>query len=275
MTPTYSQLVAARTDAPKSFTFHLSESASFTVRTLLRDGEPWFVAADVCAALDIQNATQAVARLDDEDRAMLNIAPQGETNAVNESGLYSLILGSRKPEAKPFKRWVTSEVLPEIRKTGGYARNTPVALPNFADPVAAARAWADATESKLKAETALALAAPKVEFVDRYVTAPTSSMGIREVVKLLKTNGHTVNEHSFTEWLVSSGYMYRKQSSRPDKTGKLTPAAQHEKAGRFETKTGQGTNGHTVPVYKFTGKGVSWIVGEWAKHQVRDADLFA
>ena len=275
MTPTYSQLVAARTDAPKSFTFHLSESASFTVRTLLRDGEPWFVAADVCAALDIQNATQAVARLDDEDRAMLNIAPQGETNAVNESGLYSLILGSRKPEAKPFKRWVTSEVLPEIRKTGGYARNTPVALPNFADPVAAARAWADATESKLKAETALALAAPKVEFVDRYVTAPTSSMGIREVVKLLKTNGHTVNEHSFTEWLVSSGYMYRKQSSRPDKAGKLTPAAQHEKAGRFETKTGQGTNGHTVPVYKFTGKGVSWIVGEWAKHQVRDADLFA
>lgn len=275
MIPTYSQLVAARTDAPKSFTFHLSESASFTVRTLLRDGEPWFVAADVCAALDIQNATQAVARLDDEDRAMLNIAPQGETNAVNESGLYSLILGSRKPEAKPFKRWVTSEVLPEIRKTGGYARNTPVALPNFADPVAAARAWADATESKLKAETALALAAPKVEFVDRYVSAPTSSMGIREVVKLLKTNGHTVNEHSFTEWLVSSGYMYRKQSSRPDKTGKLTPAAQHEKAGRFETKTGQGTNGHTVPVYKFTGKGVSWIVGEWAKHQVRDADLFA
>lgn len=148
------------------------------------------------------------------------------------------------------------------------ARNTPVALPDFADPVAAARAWADATESKFKAEAALALAAPKVEFVDRYVSAPTSSMGIREVVKLLKTNGHTVNEHSFTEWLVSSGYMYRKQSSRPDKTGKLTPAAQHEKAGRFETKTGQGANGHTVPVYKFTGKGVSWIVGEWAKHQI-------
>lgn len=143
------------------------------------------------------------------------------------------------------------------------------ALPNFSDPVAAARAWADATEQKIKAEAALALAAPKAEFVDRYVSAPSSSMGIREVVKLLKTNGHTVNEHSFTAWLVSSGYMYRKPSSRPDKPGKLTPAAQHEKAGRFETKTGQGANGHTVPVYKFTGKGVSWIVGEWAKHQIR------
>ena len=281
MIPTYSQLVAARTDAPKSFTFHLSDSASFTVRAMLRDGEPWFVAADVCAALELGNVSAALSRLDDDERTLISIegihAGPGNpaVNLINESGLYSLVLGSRKPEAKRFKKWVTSEVLPAIRKTGGYARNTPVALPDFSDPVAAARAWADATESKREAEAALALAAPKVEFVDRYVSAPTSSMGIREVVKLLKTNGHTVNEHSFTEWLVSSGYMYRKQSSRPDKTGKLTPAAQHEKAGRFETKTGQGTNGHTVPVYKFTGKGVSWIVGEWAKHQVRDADLFA
>lgn len=148
MIPTYSQLVAARTDAPKSFTFHLSESASFKVRTLLRDGEPWFVAADVCAALDIQNATQAVARLDDEDRAMLNIAPQGETNAVNESGLYSLILGSRKPEAKPFKRWVTSEVLPEIRKTGGYQQPAPVELSRME----ILRLAMDAEEAKIRAE---------------------------------------------------------------------------------------------------------------------------
>ena len=262
MIPTYSQLVAARTDAPKSFTFHLSESASFTVRTLLRDGEPWFVAADVCAALDIQNATQAVARLDDEDRAMLNIAPQGETNAVNESGLYSLILGSRKPEAKPFKRWVTSEVLPEIRKTGGYARNTPVALPNFADPVAAARAWADATESKLKAETALALAAPKVEFVDRYVTADTGAKGFRQVCKLLKAN-----EARFREFLAEERIMYRLN-------GDLVAYQPHIDAGRFECKTG-GANGHAFSRCLFTPKGVEWVAGEWAKRQVRDTDLFA
>ena len=262
MTPTYSQLVAARTDAPKSFTFHLSESASFTVRTLLRDGEPWFVAADVCAALDIQNATQAVARLDDEDRAMLNIAPQGETNAVNESGLYSLILGSRKPEAKPFKRWVTSEVLPEIRKTGGYARNTPVALPNFADPVAAARAWADATESKLKAETALALAAPKVEFVDRYVTADTGAKGFRQVCKLLKAN-----EARFREFLAEERIMYRLN-------GDLVAYQPHIDAGRFECKTGE-ANGHAFSRCLFTPKGVEWVAGEWAKRQVRDTDLFA
>lgn len=283
MIPTYSQLVAARTaDTVSTFTFHLSDSASFTVRAMLRDGEPWFVAADVCAALDLGNTTRALERLDADEQALSSI--QGisrgndAVNLINESGLYSLVLGSRKPEAKRFRRWVTGEVLPAIRKTGGYSAQPvkpAVQLPDFTDPAEAAIAWAAEYRGKREAEAALALAAPKVEFVDRYVSAPTSSMGIREVVKLLKTNGHTVNEHSFTEWLVSSGYMYRKQSSRPDKTGKLTPAAQHEKAGRFETKTGQGTNGHTVPVYKFTGKGVSWIVGEWAKHQVRDADLFA
>lgn len=262
MIPTYSQLVAARTDTPKSFTFHLSDSASFTVRTLLRDGEPWFVAADVCAALDIQNATQAVARLDDEDRAMLNIAPQGETNAVNESGLYSLILGSRKPEAKPFKKWVTSEVLPAIRKTGGYASNTTVALPDFADPVAAARAWADATESKIKAETALALAAPKVEFVDRYVTADTGAKGFRQVCKLLKAN-----EARFREFLAEEKIMYRLQ-------GDLVAYQNHIDAGRFECKTGE-ANGHAFSRCLFTPKGVEWIAGEWAKRQVRDTDLFA
>ncbi|WP_051305075.1 BRO family protein [Chitinilyticum litopenaei] len=83
-------------------------------------GELWFVAADVCAAIEIQNVTQAVARLDEDERSMFNIGRQGDAIHVNESGLYSLILGSRKAEAKKFKRWVTSEVLPTIRKTGKY-----------------------------------------------------------------------------------------------------------------------------------------------------------
>ena len=98
------------------------------LRVIMRDGDPWFVAADVCAALAVQNATQAVARLDDDERAMFNIAPQGSTNVINESGLYSLIMGSRKPEAKKFKKWVTSEVLPAIRRTGRYEAPAPVVV---------------------------------------------------------------------------------------------------------------------------------------------------
>ena len=96
-------------------------------RYIKRDEEIWFVAVDVCRALDIQNTTQAVAKLDDDERAILNIGRSdihgggGETNFVNEFGLYNLILSSRKPEAKKFKRWVTHEVLPSIRKTGSYS----------------------------------------------------------------------------------------------------------------------------------------------------------
>ena len=78
------------------------------------------MAADVCRVLEIQNATQALNRLDEDERAMLNIGRQGETNIVNEPGLYTLVLGSRKPEAKTFKRWITHEVIPSIRKTGRY-----------------------------------------------------------------------------------------------------------------------------------------------------------
>ena len=98
------------------------ENSQFgSIRTVTQNGEPWFVAKDVCEVLEIQNVTQALDRLDDDERSMLNIGRQGEVNVVNEPGLYTLILGSRKPEAKAFKRWVTHDILPAIRKTGRYA----------------------------------------------------------------------------------------------------------------------------------------------------------
>lgn len=90
------------------------------VRTVTINSEPWFVAKDVCTVLEIQNPTQAVERLDNDERAMFNIGRQGETNIISESGLYSLTLSSKKPQAKPFKRWVTHEVIPAIRKHGAY-----------------------------------------------------------------------------------------------------------------------------------------------------------
>ncbi|WP_212668433.1 BRO-N domain-containing protein [Belliella buryatensis] len=84
------------------------------------NNEPWFVAKDVCDALEIKNPSQALNRLDVDERAMFNIGRQGNTNIVNEYGLYTLILWSKKPEAKVFKRWVTHDVLKSIRKTGAY-----------------------------------------------------------------------------------------------------------------------------------------------------------
>ncbi|MBE5087566.1 phage antirepressor KilAC domain-containing protein [Bacillus thuringiensis] len=90
------------------------------VRTVVKDEDVWFVAKDVCEVLEIKNTTQAMQKLDPEERTMFNIGRQGETNIINESGLYSLIMTSRKPQAKAFKKWVTSEVLPSIRKHGAY-----------------------------------------------------------------------------------------------------------------------------------------------------------
>src|SRR5690554_2870682 len=90
------------------------------LRIVEKDNEVWFVAKDVCDILDIKNTTQAVSKLDEDERSMLNIGRQGMTNVVNEFGLYNLVLTSRKPTARRFKRWVTHEVIPSIRKHGAY-----------------------------------------------------------------------------------------------------------------------------------------------------------
>lgn len=97
------------------------------IRTLMINDEPWFVAVDVCKALDIDDTSKAVARLDEDEGTRIEIPhPQNKdktltVNAINEAGLYTLVLGSRKPEAKSFKRWITHEVIPSIRKTGSYS----------------------------------------------------------------------------------------------------------------------------------------------------------
>lgn len=91
------------------------------IRTITKDNEPWFVASDICRSLDLSNPTMAMQRIDDDEKAKFNLGLSGgETNCVNEYGLYSLVLASRKREAKDFKRWITHEVLPSIRKNGGY-----------------------------------------------------------------------------------------------------------------------------------------------------------
>lgn len=107
--------------ATESFSFE-----NFPVRAINRNGEIWFVAADVCAVLDIKNPSDAIKALDDDEYTSFNLGYSGirgnpNVNIINESGLYALILRSRKPEAKRFRKWVTSEVLPAIRKTGSYS----------------------------------------------------------------------------------------------------------------------------------------------------------
>lgn len=120
----------------------------------------------------------------------------------------------------------------------------------------------ESEQARIKAEEALALAAPKAEFVDRYVQPGTGSMGVREVCKVL---GAKLNE--FTDFLLKRGLMYRTTPKSP-----LTPRAEHMHNGRFEAKTGTAEHGetsHAFVHYKFTPKGVEWIAGLWGQHQVR------
>ena len=99
-----------------------------SVRVVMHNGEPWFVAKDVCDCLDLTNTAQTISYLDDDEKGVTtNYTPGGkqEMSMISEAGLYSLILRSRKPEAKAFKRWVTHDILPSIRKTGGYGMDLP------------------------------------------------------------------------------------------------------------------------------------------------------
>ena len=226
----------------------------FAVRTIQIDGEPWFVAADVCDSLTV--ATEQTRRLDEDEKGLRTVQTLGgpqDMLIINESGLYSLILTSRKPEAKRFKKWVTSEVLPSIRKTGSYSVQAP-AVPQSLS--AALRLAADQAEQIEAQQAQLALAAPKVAFVERYVEA-TGLKGFREVCKLLKAN-----EARFREFVTEKKILY--------KLGGAWAAYQpHLDAGRFEVRTGVAESEHVFYATKFTAKGVDWIAGEWAKHQLR------
>ena len=91
------------------------------IRVIEKDGEPWFVAADVCAVLGLTNTTKSLQGLEEDERSNFRLGRQGEANIINEPGLYRLLMRSDKPEAKAFQRWVTHDVLPQIRKTGLYS----------------------------------------------------------------------------------------------------------------------------------------------------------
>ncbi|MCI5563835.1 MAG: phage antirepressor KilAC domain-containing protein [Intestinimonas massiliensis] len=202
----------------------------FEVRATMKDGEPLFVAADVCKALDIQNHIDALKRLDEDEKSGVDLTdPHGRiqtTNCVTESGLYTLVLGSRKPEAKQFKRWITHEVIPSIRKTGGYIAGQ--SQMTDSELMAAALLLAnrqikerDARISALSVQNAIM--APKADYFDELVERNTLT-NFRETAKELG-----VPPKKFVEFLLVRKYLYR------DKKGKLLPY-EDKNNGLFEVK---------------------------------------
>ena len=173
------------------------------VRVVERDSEPWFVAADICRALDIGNPSQAILRLDDDEKVTLttNEGHSGRSggaqmlNIVSEAGLYSLILKSRKPEAKIFKRWITHEVIPSVRKHGAYI--TPDKIEEILiNPDTIIRLCTDLKEERAKRaalEVKVETDAPKVLFAGAVETSQDSCL-VGQLAKMIRQNGCEIGQ---------------------------------------------------------------------------------
>ena len=185
---------------------------SVEVRTIQKDGEPWFVLRDVCNVLGLGTPARVAERLDTDEVSQTHITDsmgrqQGMT-IINESGLYNVILRSDKPEAKPFRKWVTSEVLPTIRRHGMYA--TPDTVEKMlADPdttiklletIKQERSARMALEAKAEADK------PKVLFADA-VSASHTSILVGDLAKLLRQNGVDIGQNRLFSFLREKGYL--------------------------------------------------------------------
>lgn len=200
------------------------------IRTAVIDGEPWFVAVDVCRALEIVNSRDALTRIDEDEKGVvLTDTPGGkqEVTTVNEPGLYSLVLGSRKPEAKVFKRWITHEVIPSIRKNGGYIAGQET----MSDVELMARALIVAQnviEEKNRQISGLTeenlLMKPKAEYFDDLVDRKLLT-NFRDTAKEFH-----LGQKRFIAFLTDNGYAYR------DAKGRILPHQKHVDAGLFELK---------------------------------------
>lgn len=164
------------------------------VRTVTINGEPCFVAADVTSILGLTNTTVALSRLDDDERSKFNLGRQGEANVVNEYGLYELIIASRKPEAHEFKRWITHDVLPTIRKHGAYM--TPAKIEEvLTDPdtiIQLATQLKQEREGRLIAEQKVNELTPKATYYDK-VLSDKSLVTITQIAKDYGMSGRAMN----------------------------------------------------------------------------------
>ena len=251
------------------------------VRTIIQNGEPWFVAKDVCEILDIRNLGDAISSLDNDEKSSINpnigITDVGNASAdssvfpemqhggrplsiISESGLYALIFKSRKPQAQAFRKWVTSEVLPEIRKTGGYIATSPEDTPEMI----MARAILIANDKIQKQQAQIEEMKPKALFANAVVASHTSIL-VGELAKLLKQNGVKIGQNRLFAILRQEGWLIKRGCS------KNMPSQRSMEQSLFEIqeRTISSANGsiHIIRTPKVTGKGQYFFVNLFLKKQ--------
>lgn len=235
------------------------------IRTAGTTDNPLFCLVDVCNALKLDSG-QVMKRLSD---GVVTIHPTPDslgrvrnTNFVNEDGLYDVILDSRKEEAKTFRKWITSEVLPSIRKHGGYLtpQKMEEALLNPDTIIQLATALKQEQEKRLRLQATVEEQQPKVVFANALITSQTSCL-IGELAKLITQNGCNIGQNRLFEWMRKNGYIGKRGENRN------IPNQIYVEQGLFELKKGvrSGNDGvmHTTITTKVTGKGQAYFINKF------------
>lgn len=236
------------------------------IRTVTKDNEPWFVASDIAKALGYRMASDLVRRIDDDDKGTHIMSTQGGEQAmliINESGFYSSILNSKLESAKRFKHWVTSEVLPSIRKSGGYIAGQEQmsdtelmakALLVAQKQIEQRNAIIEQQKAKIEADK------PKTIFADAVAASHTSIL-IGDLAKLICQNGYQIGQKRLFEWLRNNGYLIKSGVSYN------MPMQRYVEQGLFEIKESniQNPDGSVriTRTTKVTGKGQVYFVNKF------------
>lgn len=235
-----------------------------SIRTVEQNGEPWLVGSDVAKALQYTNPAKAIrdhVYCDDKLTERIVLSGQNrEAIFINESGLYSLILSSKLPTAKQFKRWVTSEVLPSIRKTGGYISGQE----NMSDSELMAKALLVAQRQIKQRDARIAEMQPKALFADSVCASKTSIL-IGELAKILKQNGvENMGQNRLFEWLRNNGYLIRRKGTDYNMP---TQRAMDLKLFEIKETVVNHADGHqtTNKTPKVTGKGQVYFINAFLK----------
>lgn len=246
-----------------------------SLRTLTDEaGEPWFVAKDVCDILGMSNPSMAVTALDKDEVAQIDpkdyLGSENRSNQavniVSEPGLYKLIMRSRKPEAKEFQRWVTHEVLPSIRKTGGYIPTSDSDEDIMARAVLVAQKTIKQKNQQIaEQQTRIVELEPKARFADA-VAASDGTCLVGELAKMLRQNGMDIGQNRLFRLLQADGYLGKSGSNRN------VPTQRAMDLGLFRIKetTVTHADGHTTVsrTPKVTGKGQRYFIDRyWGRAQ--------
>lgn len=230
------------------------------VRSLLLNNEPWFVGKDVAEVLGYAKPLNAIAQHVDKDDSLKqgltdSLGRQQKTIFVNESGLYALIFGSKLESAQKFKRWVTSEVLPALRKTGQYQ------VKELSGQELMAKALIEAQNVLAAKDKQIEEMKPKALFADAVATSHTSIL-VGELAKILKQNGIDMGQKRLFAWLREKGYLIKRQG-----TDYNMPTQKAMELGLFEIKEGSYVNGSGVNITtktpKITGKGQQYFINKF------------